>query len=139
MLKREPLRPRFRAVAETFPDFLAFYMAACLYSRLCFFRVLFFFSMVLNLSLMMCPVHGYQVRRMVLAGLKVMFGFENPGFGLKRSEALGVTKGNFYNYFESKPQAIEQALQIWLESENQIMANPKPSSFSNCLEKTAIG
>ena len=35
---------------------------------------------------------------------------------------LGVTKGSFYNYFESKDEAVNRALDAWLESENKVLA-----------------
>lgn len=51
---------------------------------------------------------------------------------------LGVTKGSFYNYFESKEEAVNRALDVWLESENRVLAEMEATpvtSYEQIVER----
>lgn len=37
------------------------------------------------------------------------------------AERLGITKGSFYNYFDSKERVVRAALERWLDDENSVL------------------
>jgi AcrR family transcriptional regulator len=60
---------------------------------------------------------------------------ESADFSVDRiARRLGVTRGSFYNYFQSREEALDRTIQFWLDRENAVLAEVASSPPKDLAE-----